>query len=46
MDVRRRASGFTLVEMLIAVTIIGILASIAYPSYQQYIVKGNRAAAQ
>ena len=46
MDVLRRKSGFTLVEVLIVITIIGILASIAYPSYQQYVVKANRAAAQ
>ena len=46
MDVRRRTSGFTLVEILIVITIIGVLASIAYPSYQQYVVKANRAAAQ
>ena len=46
MDVVRRKSGFTLVEVLIVITIIGVLASIAYPSYQQYIVKANRAATQ
>ncbi len=46
MDVRRRTSGFTLLEILIVIAIIGILASIGYPSYQQYIVKANRAAAQ
>ena len=46
MDVRRRTSGFTLVEILIVITIIGVLASIAYPSYQQYVVKANREAAQ
>ncbi|MFQ3353560.1 MAG: type IV pilus assembly protein PilE [Arenicella sp.] len=46
MDVRQHTSGFDLVEILIVITIIGILASIAYPSYQQYIVKANRAAAQ
>lgn len=33
-------------ELLIAVTIVGILAVIAYPAYTAYLVRGNRAAAQ
>ena len=38
--------GFTLIEVLITVAIIGILAAIAYPSYQQYVLRTHRSAAQ
>lgn len=38
--------GFSLIELMIAVVIVGILSAIAIPSYQNYVVKSNRAAAQ
>jgi type IV pilus assembly protein PilA len=37
----RFAKGFTLVEVMIAVAIVGILAAIAVPSYQDYIIRSR-----
>lgn len=38
--------GFTLIELMIVVTIVAVLAAVAIPSYQQHLIKSNRAAAE
>lgn len=41
-----RINGFSLVELLVTVVIVGILAIIAIPSYNNYVIRSSRAAAQ
>ena len=43
---RTAARGFTLIELMIAAAVIGILLAIAVPNYQDYIRKASRSAAQ
>lgn len=38
----KRVSGFSLIELMVAVVIMGIISAIAYPSYVDYIAESTR----
>ena len=39
----RRSGGFTLIEVMVVVAVIGILSAIAFPGYKEYVSKARRA---
>ncbi len=42
----KKARGFTLIELMIVVAIVGLLSSLAYPSFSEYTTRAKRQAAQ
>ncbi len=40
--VRSAQAGFTLIELMIVVVVVGILSAVAYPSYLEYVARGHR----
>jgi len=43
---KRSNQGFSLIELMIAMAVIGILTAVAWPSYQNYVIRSSRQAAQ
>lgn len=46
MNKKMNSKGFTLVELMIVVLIVGVLATIAFPSYQRYVLRSHRVEAR
>ena len=46
LSTRRTTSGFTLIELMIAVVVVAILAVVSLPSYAEFVKRGTRAEAQ
>jgi len=45
-SIKTRTAGFTLIEVMIVVIIVGVLAAIAIPQYQAYVMRSNRTEGQ
>ena len=43
---RRKIRGVTMTELMIVVVVLGVLASVAYPSYRQYVARAKRVEAK